>query len=160
MMSSFNISDVKIRLMKKEDLDTIVEIDKAILGGEGRREYYQRKIDLALNPEHHLVNSLVAEYKGKVIGFIIGDLYIGEYGIPETVATLDTIGVHPDYQDKGVGKLLIDEFITTLRGAKVNKIYTMVDWEDLELIKFFKNMGFVPSRKINLEMDIKEYPTP
>ncbi len=44
---------------------------------------------------------LIVEMDGKVIGFIIGDASGWEYGVPEQVGWIDTIGVDPAYQRKG-----------------------------------------------------------
>ena len=82
------------------------------------------------------------------------ELYVGEYGIPATTATLDTIGIHPNYQGKGVGKQLMDEFIGHLRKAGVEKINTLVDWNDWQLIRFSSASGFAPAKTIYLELNI------
>jgi hypothetical protein len=41
-----------------------------------------------------------------------------------------------------------------LRQIGVNKINTLVDWNDARLIKFFSANQFSPSRTINLERSI------
>ncbi|MES0447524.1 MAG: GNAT family N-acetyltransferase, partial [Desulfobacterales bacterium] len=53
--------------------------------------------------------------------------YIGEYGISDEKATLDTIGVDPYYRRKGIGQQLINEFIDHLRSLGVQKVDTLVD---------------------------------
>ena len=145
---------VKIRLMKAEDFDAIVAIDEKILG-RARREYYEVKFDKLFGSKDYVPASLVAEdAQGKVVGFVMGELYIGEYGIFQEEATLDTIGVDPEYQNKGIGRQLIDEFIDHLREMGVKKIYTLVDWNDSDLIHFFSANNFSPSKTINLERSI------
>lgn len=76
---------------------------------------------------------------------------MGEYGIFEEEATLDTIGVDPNYQHRGIGKQLINEFVDHLRKLGVKKIYTLVGWNDSRLIQFFSANEFIPSKTINLE---------
>jgi ribosomal protein S18 acetylase RimI-like enzyme len=99
--------------------------------------------------------SLVAEDEnGKVVGFVMGETYMGEYGIFQEEATLDTIGVDPDYQHQGVGELLINEFIDHLRQIGIKKINTLVSWNNSQLVQFFSTNQFVPSRTINLERNI------
>lgn len=39
---------------------------------------------------------------GIVVGFVMGELYMGEYGIFQEEATLDTIGVNSEIQHKGL----------------------------------------------------------
>jgi ribosomal protein S18 acetylase RimI-like enzyme len=79
---------------------------------------------------------------------------MGEYGIDQEEATLDTIGVDPHFQRKGVGKQLINEFMDHLKRLGVQKINTLVDWNDSKLIHFFSANRFSPSKSINLERSL------
>ena len=145
---------VNIRLMKPEDFDALVGIDEKVLKTP-RPEYYEMKFEKLFKTRDYLPTSLVAEDEnGKVVGFIMGELYMGEYGIFREEATLDTIGVDPDHQHKGIGKLLIDEFMDHLRRLGVQKLNTLVDWNDSKLIHFFSSNKFSPSKSINLERDL------
>ena len=144
-------STIKIRLMKADDFDAVVGIDAKVLKA-ARPEYYELKFDKLFKSKDYLPTSLVAQNeRGTVVGFVMGELYMGEYGIFQEGATLDTIGVDPDHQNKGIGEQLISEFIDHLRTIGVLKINTLVDWNDSELIKFFRANQFVPSKTINLE---------
>jgi len=87
-----------------------------------------------------------------VVGFVMAELYMGEYGISQDGATLDTIGVDPDYRHQGIGELLISEIFDHLRNLGVKKINTLVDKNDSRLIQFFMANKFNPSKNIiNLE---------
>jgi N-acetylglutamate synthase-like GNAT family acetyltransferase len=88
------------------------------------------------------------------VGFLMGELYMGEFGIFQEVASLDTIGVDPSCQHKGVGKQLMNEFVDHLRQIGVNKINTLVNWNDSNLIRFFSANQFSPSKTISLERNI------
>ncbi len=149
-----NESTIKIRLMKSDDFDAVVGIDNKVLKAS-RPEYYETKFEKLFNSKDYLPTSLVAEEEdGTVVGFIMGVLYMGEYGIFQEEATLDTIGVDPDYQNKGVGKQLINEFLDHLKRLGVQKINTLVDWNDSKLIHFFSANQFSPSKSINLERSL------
>jgi ribosomal protein S18 acetylase RimI-like enzyme len=142
---------IKIRLMKAEDFDAVVGIDEKVLQAS-RADYYELKFEKLFKSSDYLPASLVAEDEnGKVLGFVMGELYMGEYGIFQEGATLDTIGVDPEYQDKGIGKQLINEFVDHLRKLGVEKINTLVGWNDSRLIHFFSANRFSPSKTINLE---------
>lgn len=140
----------KMRVMRLDDVDAVAAIDKLVTK-EDRREYYARKIESVVNNPHNINSSLVAELDGKIVGFIMGDMYFGEFGVPETSATIDTIGVAPDYQKHGVAQDLMDQFLTNMKGAGVRKVYTLVNWDDFKLEKFFARHKFVPSKRVNLE---------
>jgi predicted N-acetyltransferase YhbS len=147
-------SAIKIRLMKADDFDAVVGIDEKI-SKASRPDYYQMKFERLVQSKDYLPTSLVAEDQdGKVVGFVMGELYIGEYGISQERATLDTIGVNPDYQHKGIGKQLIKEFIDHLMTLGVKKINTLVNWNDSKLIQFFSANRFTLSGTINLERNI------
>jgi len=149
-----NESAIKIRLMKADDFDAVVAIDTKILKAS-RQEYYEVKFEKLFTSTDYLPASLVAEEEdGTVVGFVMGELYMGEYGIFQEEASLDTIGVDPDYQHKGIGEQLINEFMDHLRTVGVQKINTLVDWNDSKLIHFFSANQFIPSRTINLERSL------
>jgi ribosomal protein S18 acetylase RimI-like enzyme len=140
--------------MKADDFDAVVGIDEKVLKAS-RPEYYKLKFEKLFQSKNYLLASLVAEEKdGTVAGFVMGEIYIGEYGISKEKATLDTIGVDPDCQHKGIGKQLIDEFMDHLRTLGVQKINTLVDWNDSKLIHFFSANQFSPSKTINLERSL------
>jgi ribosomal protein S18 acetylase RimI-like enzyme len=147
-------NSIKIRLMLDSDLDAVVEID-AKISQSSRLEYYQLKFERLFRSNDYLPTSFVAEEEnGAVVGFLMGELYMGEFGIYQEVASLDTIGVDPSYQHRGVGKKLMSEFISHLKQIGVTKINTLVNWNDSKLIHFFSANQFSPSKTINLERNI------
>ena len=149
-----NKTPIKIRLMKAEDFDAVVAIDEKVVKAS-RLEYYKLKFEKLVQSKDYVPTSLVAEEEdGTVVGFVMGELYIGEYGISHEKATLDPIGVDPDYQHKGIGERLINEFMDHLRTLGVRKINTLVDWNDSKLIHFFSSNHFSPSKTIYLERNL------
>ncbi|EFK07163.1 acetyltransferase, GNAT family [delta proteobacterium NaphS2] len=139
-----------VRVMKKEDIDPIVDIDARVFGEE-RPDYYKRKCALALDESYQIVVSQVAEYEDQVIGFVMANVYVGEFGIPEPTASIDTIGVHPDYQGQGIGEELIKQFIANMKKMQVEYIYGLVDWNDWDMLRFLEKSGFTPSKDLKLE---------
>ena len=134
--------------MTIDDFDAVVAIDEKILKAS-RLQYYEMKFDKLFKSKEFLPTSLVAELEdGTVVGFVMGELYMGEYGISQDGATLDTIGVDPDYRKKGIGEQLIDEFMDHLRALGVKKIITLVDINDSKLIHFFSVNKFSPAKSI------------
>jgi len=149
-----NDNTVKIRLMKAEDYDAVVGIDEKVLKSS-RPEYYNVKFEKLFKTKDYLPASLVAEEKdGTVVGFVMGEIFMGEYGIFQEEASLDTIGVDPDCQQKGIGERLINEFMLHLKKLGVKKISTLVAWNDSKLINFFSANQFGPSKTIYLERTI------
>jgi len=157
---------LKIRALTEDDLDAVVDIDRKVLG-KVRREYWRRKIGFA---DIYPRPALVAEINGNVVGFILGYVSGWEFGVPDTVGWIDTIGVDPDYQNQGIGKILFRKLIENFRRtgreeqpeAKktaiegVNVVYTLVRWDDWNLLRFFHKMGFKKGDMINLELKIRK----
>jgi len=140
-----------IRTIVPSDLDRVVEIDIKVLG-KSRLEYWEMKLELV--GKRSQISSLVAELDGKVIGFIIGGASRWEYGVPENIGWIDTIGVDPDYQRKGIAKILFTEMTNKLKKVGVDTIITFVKRRDPILLNFFNSLGFQKGDMINLELDI------
>jgi N-acetylglutamate synthase-like GNAT family acetyltransferase len=143
---------ITARKLKADDLDAIVEIDYKVLGNR-RPPYWQQKIeDMG---DEKLSKSLVAEIDGTVQGFIMGTVSGWEFGVPNTIGWIDTIGVNPAYQHKGVATFLFTSMIEEFKKDGVENIYTLVKWEDWDLMSFFKTIGFTRGDMINLEYKLK-----
>ena len=145
------LQTIKIGKLKLEDLDAIVEIDFRVFGTK-RPSYWQQKIEEL--EEGQSSKSLVAAIDGKVQGFIMGTVSGWEFGMPNTIGWIDTIGVNPDYQKKGIATYLFKAITEDFKKDGVENIYTLVEWEDWDLICFFKAMGFTRGNIINLEYKI------
>ena len=149
-----NESTIKIRLMKADDFDAVVGIDQKVLK-TSRPAYHEMKFERLFKSKEYLPTSLVAEEEdGTVVGFVMGELYMGEFGIFQEQATLDTIGIDPNYRLKGIGAQLINEFMDHLRSLGVQKVNTLVDRKDSKLTHFFSSNQFSPSETINLERSL------
>ena len=145
---------INIRLMKVDDFNAVVRVDEKVFKAS-RSDYFRLKFETLVQSPDYLPTSLVAEGEdGRVVGFVMGDLYIGEYGISAEKATLETIGVDPDYEHKGIGEQLINEFMDHLRTLGVQKVNTLVDGNDSTLMHFFSANQFSPSKTINLKRSL------
>jgi len=148
-MSQPAVQSPEIRQMQPTDLDQIVAIDVKVLG-RPRPEYWESKLELVA--KRSSMAALVAESQGRVVGFIIGGASRWEYGVPEDIGWIDTIGVDPDYQRQGIARLLFDRMTGDLKGQGIHTIYTFVKRRDWRLLKFFGNLGFQEGDMINLEL--------
>ena len=145
------LENLKIRSLKAGDLEAIVEIDEKVLG-EKRRDYWEKKLQTMDDKASQV--SLVVEDQGKVLGFILGDISGWEFGVPDTIGWIDTVGVDPVHQKKGLATALAQALIQRLKAIGVRTIYTLVSWNDWYLLQFFHAMGFTRGDMINLELKI------
>jgi ribosomal protein S18 acetylase RimI-like enzyme len=145
-----------------------VEIDKKVLGNE-RRAYWKRKIAYA---DIYPRPALVAELEGKVVGFIMGYVSGWEFGVPDTIGWIDTLGVDPEYQRRGIGRALFSALIENFKHSGrektlvakelekpqiegVNVVYTLTNWNDWDLMQFYYAMGFKKGEMLNLKLKIR-----
>jgi len=140
---------VSLRPISSSHIDDIVEIDQRILGKK-RQSFWKKKVRAV--ESNSPPTGIVAELENKVIGFIFGEVSGWEFGVPASVGWIDTLGVDPKYQNRGVAKTLMKELIKNFREAGVKNIYTLVNWDDWDLLQFFRRMGFTRGDMINLEL--------
>lgn len=143
---------IEIRPLKKEDLSALIKIDSDITGRK-RDEYFYKKINDIFTPGK-LSCSLVAVADDVVVGFLIGQVFEGEFGIPGDIAYIDTLGIAPKYHKLGIASRLMEQFLLNMKAANIKKIYTLVNFSDTRLINFFSGMGFTPSKRLNLELEM------
>jgi ribosomal protein S18 acetylase RimI-like enzyme len=143
---------VAVRELRESDVASLVKIDKASTG-RARREYYESKTRAAV-AEQKLRTSLVAELDGHVVGFLLARVYYGEFGHAEPVAVVDSIGVDPAYRGKHVGQALMRQLLMNLEALRVERVETMVDWTQLDLLAFLGRSGFRPAARLCLERSL------
>lgn len=143
-------AEVVLRNLRREDLREVVRID-SLATGYPRNAYFERKFNRIFGEECQLLLSLAATVGGRLVGYIMGEANTGEYGIPEPVASVDTIGVDPDYKRAGIGRMLLEEYCAMAAKAGIVLMTTLVSEEDTDLIEFFRANGFNPARMVALD---------
>ena len=147
---------IKIRKAKKEDFNQYLELRK-----ESLKEYSNivgKKIilsDLKIKKEFNEIFSsskrflLVSENKKEINGFLMGTLL---NSIWQKSGYLDDIFVSNKVRKKGVGKLLIKEFMRILKLKKAKTLRLGVNPKNKTASKMYKKLGF---ETIHHEMEKK-----
>ncbi|HYQ60018.1 MAG TPA: GNAT family N-acetyltransferase [Desulfatiglandales bacterium] len=102
-------------------------------------EQVKRKVD----------SSYVAEIKGKVVGFMISYITYGNFGA-DRCAWIAMFGVNPKLMGQGIGKRLAEEIFKVYKENGVTEVFTSVRWDAIDILSFFKTLGFERSNFINL----------
>lgn len=139
-----------IRTLKKEDASEIDRINEVITKIPAKDEFMRMVEDLAQNPGNH---SYVAEYQGKVVGYMISYVLSAGFGIGKS-AWIATVGVEPKFMGQGIGKTLAIEILEFYSKKDIKNIYTSVRWDSTDMLSFFKTLGFSRSHFINLRKEI------
>jgi GNAT superfamily N-acetyltransferase len=142
-----------IRKLRPQDLEEVIALD-AKATGRRREEYFKLKLKQALS-DTGIQMSLGAELEGPFVGFLLARVYYGEFGAPEPVAVLDTMGVHPHFRGRGVGGERIDQLRTNLLGLGIRVLQTEVAWNNPDLLTFFQGEGFQPAPRFCLDLDLE-----
>lgn len=139
---------VSVRPLTELDIESITRIDEKVTGlyrpdfWESRVAYYLRR-----DPEA----SRVAEVNGEVVGFMLGDVRGGEFGLEETSGWIERFGVDPSQRGQGLGRKLFDELAAYFRSAGAKSLRTLVDTRQAETEKFLRAVGFENSELVALE---------
>jgi ribosomal protein S18 acetylase RimI-like enzyme len=147
--STQETADVEVRALTEADLEDVIRIDAKSSGGP-RRDYFRLKLKDALERSSVRI-SLAAVADGRVVGFVIASVFYGDFGRVETSATLEAVAVEPNMKGRGVGRALWRQLAVNLKGMRVERVDTLVTWDNLELLGFFQQLGFEPSRRLSLE---------
>lgn len=136
---------MRIRPIEELDIDSVVGIDEKI-HGQYRPEVWERRIGYYLRRDPE--GSVVAETDGpdsQVIGFMLGEVRSGEFGLEEPTGWIEVLGVDPDHRGKSVGRKLADAMLEHFRTRGAKSVRTLVDEDRGELQGFFQSLGFVPA---------------
>jgi ribosomal protein S18 acetylase RimI-like enzyme len=153
---TLEIDAVSVRELRPSDLEAVVKID-ATRSGRSRGEYYQHKFQEAREATPRI--SLAAEVDDHLVGFLLGRLYYGEFGLPEPTAVIDSIGVHPQYSGRKVGQALLAQLVGNMRSLGVESIRTEVEWKAHDLLRFLAKQGFNQAPRLCLELRLDDFQT-
>lgn len=127
----------RIRALTLKDTDRVLEIDAAVT---------KTPVKSGDNDLWRLVAETTtcfgAEVDGKLEGFVLADIRPWEFGRRAHVGWVIALGVTPDAQGKGLGKLLGERVLDQFQRLGVTRVQTLVEPETAELEPFFKSLGF------------------
>ncbi len=142
----------RIRPLDELDIGGIVGIDEKI-GGKYRPDFWEQRVVFYLRRDPDA--SRVAEVDGKVVGFMLGDVRAGEFGLEEPSGWIERFGIHPDFRGRDLGKQMFDAIVTHFRAQGATSVRTLVDGKEAGVVGFLNALGFAPSPLQALEISLK-----
>jgi ribosomal protein S18 acetylase RimI-like enzyme len=142
-------AQARIRPLDELDIGSIVRIDERITGIY-RPEIWERRVGYYLRRDPDA--SQVAEVEGRVVGFMLGDLRAGEFGLEEPGGWIERFGIDPDYRGRDLGKQLFAAILRHFRAHGATTVRTLVDRKDAGVAGFLEALGFAPSPLQALEI--------
>jgi predicted N-acetyltransferase YhbS len=141
------LQNLIIRNLKIGDSQDISRIQESITKEPSTIDYH--KVVQEEVKKDNSVN-VVAELDDKVVGFIITYILHGGFGL-EKSAWIGLFGVEPKYMGSGIGKRMAKEVFDELTKMNIKNVFTSVKWDSVDLLSFFKSLGFDRCNFINLK---------
>ncbi|MBU0970831.1 MAG: GNAT family N-acetyltransferase [Proteobacteria bacterium] len=142
---------IVIREIRLEDTQAIQDIRLAISEEDSQVDFH--KLVEQYVSGRNARTSLVAEVNGKVAGYMISTTLYAGFGIRKS-AWIVSFGVHPDHMGQGLGLKLANRICDIYKAKGVTSIYSSVMWDSIDVLSFFKKLGFTRSEFINLKKDL------
>jgi ribosomal protein S18 acetylase RimI-like enzyme len=145
------MAEVKIRKAKRDDLNKIRELNLLLF-----KEDYQRdqtfNLDWTFSKDgetfyKEMVTksdscALVAESKGEIVGYIVGNLKKEQIRVKSKYAELEDMLVLPKFRNQGIGSKLLEEFISWCKQKGISCLSAKVTVKNQQAVKFYKERGF------------------
>ena len=164
---------IKVRPIKLEDIDAILSIDKEIRARGSAHTYRNLTMEYVLSERGISdqrspgsdVRSLtgdvapllgftfVAEVNGHVRGFILGQVARLRESASE-MGIIQMIGVHPDYQRRGIASQLLRALADKYKSEGIKVIRVGLDHRDKNLLGLVERFGFSVDRLIVYSMTL------
>jgi len=146
------LKTIKFRKLSVEDLPQIIHIQEIIT----KKKIGLKKITQwgdTIQNDSSL--SLVALDGDQVVGFIISEIMTNSFGLDQS-GWIKIIGVHPKHMGAGIGQSLITQLFKQFKKKKIMEIYTAAQWDAVDILSFFKSIGFDRSNFINLYKKLEQ----
>lgn len=140
------MNGVKVRKITVEDVPRVAEIQESITKRKVPKAWAQ-SIETHLRKQD--VTGFVALQDDEVVGFIIGEIKGPGFGI-EKSGWVVVVGVCPRCMGIGIGQTLAKKIFEYFKKKGVQDIFTAVCWDSVDMLSFFKSIGFDRSAFINL----------
>ncbi len=133
--------EIEIRNLEDTDIGDIVALDETI-GGAYRPEVWERRIGYYLRRDPEC--SAVAESDGRVVGFMLGEVRSGEFGLEEPAGWIEVVGVDPEVRGGAIGRRLAEAMFEAFRRRGASSVRTLVYDSVPDVASFFRSLGFEP----------------
>jgi ribosomal-protein-alanine N-acetyltransferase len=124
------VTDIVIRTMTMDDLDSVLEIDQLSFPQPWPESSY--RFELTANRASIL---LVAEIDGRLVGYVGCWLLVDEVHI-------STLAVHPDFRQRGIARRLLKSVLGQAARGGAELATLEVRTSNYAAIELYENLGF------------------
>lgn len=145
------MDDLVIRRLEIEDAEAVEKVYNAIL-------QLPKRVDLLKELKEQCQNSCfvnsVAAINDEIVGFLLSYIFYGGFGINRS-AWISQLCVHPRFMGQGIGQRLAEEAFKVYKKMGIKSVHASFEWDSVDLLSFFKNLGFGRSDFVNLRKTIE-----
>lgn len=134
------MSDLTLRSLYPEDLNRVTEIEST-LADSPRRFFLEKRLKAASAIPENFITCAAVDGK-KLAGYGFARVLEGEFGAKSAMAVLDTVGVAPEYQGRGIGKMILSGIERRMKNRNIFTLLTQTLWSRHPMIRFFAATGF------------------
>lgn len=145
------MDNLVIRKLKIEDIEAVGRIYNSIVQLPRRVDFHR---ELKEQCRSSCFVNFVAEIDNEIVGFLLSYVIYGGFGINKS-AWISLICVHPKFMDQGIGQRLAEDAFQIYRKIGIKNVHTSFEWNSVDLLSFFKNLGFGRSDFVNLRKTIE-----
>ncbi len=125
--------NVQLRLMKLEDIDHVLEVEKSSFPSPWTRDAFYNEL-----LKNHFAYYVVAQVGQKIVG------YCGVWLIMDE-AHITNIAVHPEYRGRKIGKCLLRNMMVFAQMQGAKKMTLEVRPSNHAALNLYEQLGFVRS---------------
>ncbi|HUK04794.1 MAG TPA: GNAT family N-acetyltransferase [Burkholderiales bacterium] len=139
----------QVRSLAPQDVERVEAIDELWLG-RPRSRYFERRLAAAQRqPRLHV--QLGADIDGRLCGFVLGRVLEGEFGRAEPALRLESIGIDPVAEGRGLGTRLGEALEAEARKRGVRELRTSAHWREHGMLAFLDRAGWSLGRNYVLD---------
>ena len=141
------MENLEIREIEQQDAEDIQRIRSLI-----KEEDADFDFKIIINEQAGGLNkqaSIVAQIDNKIVGYMISNVLYAGFGLQKS-AWIVSMGVDPDFMGQGIGKKLANKILEIYKSQGIKYVFSSVMWDSIDLLSFFKTLGFERSEFINL----------
>ena len=125
--------DIKIKPLTEKELDQVLALDNICFGGLWSLRSYKREID---SPNSSLfIMTIDYQLEEKVIGLACYWAILEE-------AHITILAIHPDFQGKGLGKLLLNHLLQEINKQDLKTATLEVSANNQKALNLYQKFGF------------------
>jgi ribosomal protein S18 acetylase RimI-like enzyme len=145
----------ELRAMRRDDLPAVADIYRFHVQREPPRQWMEAAGRSLGEPGGPALAWVAEDEQSRVIGYVAGEVRSWEFG-SEPAGWITGVGVDGAHRHTGVGRALLTAMLTAFRRRDVSTVRTMVQRDDVPVLRFFRAAGFAAGPYTEMELSLEE----